>query len=155
MNRFGHSHLNTPIGWVRIEATDTTITAIRFVDEAEDGVENDLSQAAKAQLADWFRRERTRFDLPLAPSGTEFQRAAWKTLQSIPYGETRYDAQQAELIGRPRAIRAIGAANAANPIAIVVPCHRVIGKNGSLTGYAGGLERKQWLLAFEQGGAPG
>lgn len=152
MNTLGYSHLKTPLGWVQIEATDTAITAVRFVDTAEDHrPENKLSQAGKAQLAAWFKRERTDFDLPLAPKGTDFQQAAWKALQRIPYGETRYYAQQADLIGRPNAIRAVGAANGANPIAVVVPCHRVIGKNGSLTGYGGGLERKEWLLAFEQG----
>lgn len=155
MNTLGYSHLKTPVGWLQIEATDTAITAVRFIDSAEGHrPENELSQAGKAQLAAWFRRERTDFELPLAPEGTEFQRAAWKALQRIPFGETRYYAQQADLIGRPSAVRAVGAANGANPIAIVVPCHRVIGKNGSLTGYAGGLERKQWLLAFEQSVAP-
>lgn len=152
MNTLGYSHLKTPVGWVQIEATDTAITAVRFIDSAEDQrPENKLSRAGKAQLAAWFRRERTDFDLPLAPEGTAFQRAAWKALQRIPYGETRYYTQQADLIGRPSAIRAVGAANGANPIAVVVPCHRVIGKNGSLTGYGGGLERKERLLAFEQG----
>ncbi|MEX0916150.1 MAG: methylated-DNA--[protein]-cysteine S-methyltransferase, partial [Wenzhouxiangellaceae bacterium] len=143
------------VGWLQIEADDTAITAVRFIDTAEDErPENVLSQAGKAQLAAWFKRERTDFDLPLAPKGTEFQQSAWQALQRIPYGETRCYAQQANLIGRPRAVRAIGAANGANPITIVVPCHRVIGKNGSLTGYGGGLERKEWLLAFEQGVAP-
>lgn len=151
----GYSHLKTPLGWVQVEASDTAITAVRFIDTpADNRPENALSQAGKAQLAAWFKRERTDFDLPLSPKGTAFQQAAWKALQRIPYGETRYYAQQAELIGRPSAIRAVGAANGANPIAVVVPCHRVIGKNGSLTGYAGGLERKEWLLAFEQGLAP-
>lgn len=155
MSTHGYSHLNTPLGWVQIEATDTAITAVRFVDAPEDNrTENVLSRAGRDQLAAWFKRERTGFDLPLAPKGTEFQQAAWKALQRIPYGETRYYAQQADLIGRPSAVRAVGAANGANPIAVVVPCHRVIGKNGSLTGYAGGLERKKWLLAFEQGVAP-
>lgn len=155
MSTHGYSHLNTPLGWVQIEATDTAITAVRFVDAPEDNrTDNVLSRAGRDQLAGWFKRERIGFDLPLAPKGTEFQQAAWKALQRIPYGETRYYAQQADQIGRPSAVRAVGAANGANPIAVVVPCHRVIGKNGSLTGYAGGLERKKWLLAFEQGVAP-
>lgn len=152
MSTLGYSHLKTPLGWVQIEAGDAAINGVRFVETpGNHRTENVLSRAGKDQLAAWFRRERTDFDLPLAPKGTEFQQAAWKALQRIPYGETRYYAQQADLIGRPGAIRAIGAANGANPIAIVVPCHRVIGKDGSLTGYAGGLERKEWLLAFEQG----
>lgn len=151
----GCSHLKTPLGWMQIEADHTAITGVRFIDTPDDNrPENAVSQAGKAQLAAWFKRERTDFDLPLAPKGTDFQQAAWKALQRIPFGETRCYAQQADLIGRPSAIRAVGAANGANPIAVVVPCHRVIGKNGSLTGYAGGLERKEWLLAFEQGVAP-
>lgn len=152
MSTLGYSYLNTPLGWLQIKATDRAITAVHFIDTPENGqLENALSQTGKAQLEAYFKRERSDFDLPLAPEGTDFQQAAWRALRSIPYGETRYYAQQAELIDRPSAIRAVGAANGANPIAIVVPCHRVIGKNGSLTGYAGGLERKKWLLAFEQG----
>ncbi|MBS3747656.1 MAG: methylated-DNA--[protein]-cysteine S-methyltransferase [Wenzhouxiangellaceae bacterium] len=152
MSALGYSHLKTPLGWVQIKASDAAINGVRFVDTPEDHrPENTLSRAGKAQLAAWFQRERTDFDLPLAPQGTAFQQAAWNALQGIPYGETRCYAQQADLIGRPGAIRAIGAANGANPIAVVVPCHRVIGKDGSLTGYAGGLKRKEWLLAFEKG----
>lgn len=152
MSTLSYSYLNTPLGWLQIQATDTAITAVGFIQAPEnDRSENALSQAGKAQLAAYFKRQRTDFDLPLAPKGTDFQQAAWQALRSIPYGETRYYAQQADLIGRPSAIRAIGAANGANPVAVVVPCHRVIGKNGALTGYAGGLERKEWLLAFEQG----
>ncbi|GGX71520.1 methylated-DNA--[protein]-cysteine S-methyltransferase [Saccharospirillum salsuginis] len=153
MSTLAYSHLDTPLGWVRIEADDQAITAIGFVEATDEShPENDLTRLAADQLAAYFKRDRTEFDLPLAPKGTDFQRAAWQALRKIPYGETRYYAQQADLIGRPSAIRAIGAANGANPIAIVVPCHRVIGKNGSLTGYAGGLDKKEWLLAFEQGG---
>lgn len=151
MNTFYYSHLDTPLGWVRVEADDQAITAVQFVDAPNAEAGNDISRLGVAQLSAYFQRERTTFDLPLAAKGTEFQQAAWRALMEIPYGETRYYAQQAELIGRPSAIRAIGAANGANPIAIVVPCHRVIGKNGTLTGYAGGLDKKQWLLAFEQG----
>lgn len=154
MTKPGYSHLHTPLGWVQIEASDTAITAVRFIGSPdEQQPENAISQAGKAQLAAYFKRERTDFDLPLAPPGTRFQQAAWGALRGIPYGETRYYAQQAALLGQPSATRAIGAANGANPIAIVLPCHRVIGKNGSLTGYAGGLERKAWLLAFERGAA--
>ena len=92
----------------------------------------------------------TTFDLPLAPQGTPFRQQTWQALQKIPYGETRYYSQQAELMNNKKAVRAVGAANGANPIAIIIPCHRVIGKDGSLTGYAGGLDRKAWLLNFEQ-----
>ena len=88
-------------------------------------------------------------DLPVESGGTEFQRAAWKALRRIPAGETRSYGAQAAAIGRPAAVRAVGLANGANPIGVIVPCHRVVGANGTLTGYAGGLERKRWLLAHE------
>lgn len=152
MSTLAYSHLDTPLGWVRIEADDRAITAIGFVDAPDNRhSDNALTRQAADQLRAYFNGERTDFDLPLAPKGTDFQKAAWQALQQIPYGETRYYAEQAGLIGKPSAVRAIGAANGANPIAIVVPCHRVIGKNGQLTGYAGGLDKKAWLLAFEQG----
>ena len=101
------------------------------------------------QLREYFAGERTVFDLPLAPEGTAFQRLVWTALTKIPFGETRTYGQQASLIKRPSASRAVGAANGRNPIGIIVPCHRVIGTNGSLTGYAGGLAMKQWLLEHE------
>ena len=106
--------------------------------------------AARAQLEEYFGGERTTFDLPLAPSGTAFQLAAWAALRAIPYGETRSYAAQARAIGRPTAVRAVGAANGRNPLGIVVPCHRVVGGDGSLTGYGGGIDRKRWLLGHER-----
>ncbi|HKA87564.1 MAG TPA: methylated-DNA--[protein]-cysteine S-methyltransferase [Haliangiales bacterium] len=105
---------------------------------------------ARAQLAEYFAGERTEFDLPLGPSGTAFQESVWKALQGIPYGETVSYGTIAARIGRPSAVRAVGAANGANPIAIVIPCHRVIGADGSLTGYGGGELRKKWLLDHER-----
>ncbi|WP_127556764.1 methylated-DNA--[protein]-cysteine S-methyltransferase [Saccharospirillum alexandrii] len=147
------SLLPTPIGTVRILANDEAITRIDFVEEADASAyaENDVTRLARQQLTDYFEGQRQTFDLPLAPSGTEFQQACWQALVQIPYGETRYYAEQARVIQRPSAVRAVGAANGANPISIVVPCHRVIGKGGQLTGYAGGLDRKAWLLALERG----
>ena len=147
------SLLPTPIGTVRILANDEAITRIDFVEEADASAyaENDVTRLARQQLTDYFEGQRQTFDLPLAPSGTEFQQACWQALVQIPYGETRYYAEQARVIQRPSAVRAVGAANGANPISIVVPCHRVIGKSGQLTGYAGGLDRKAWLLALERG----
>ncbi len=102
-----------------------------------------------AQLAEYFAGERTEFDLHLATAGTAFQLAAWAALRQIPFGETRTYQQQAMRIGSPKAVRAVGAANGKNPTPIVVPCHRVIGKDGGLTGFGGGLSAKQWLLAHE------
>jgi methylated-DNA-[protein]-cysteine S-methyltransferase len=106
-------------------------------------------RAAAAQLDAYFAGELTEFELPLAPAGTPFQRAVWEALRAIPYGETVSYGELARAIGRPTAVRAVGAANGRNPISIVVPCHRVIGAGGALTGYGGGLERKRYLLALE------
>ena len=104
------------------------------------------------QLDDYFRQERREFDLPLAPQGTAFQQTVWTALQAIPYGATISYRELAERIGRPAAVRAVGRANATNPIPIIIPCHRVIGSDGTLTGYGGGIEMKERLLKLE--GAP-
>jgi methylated-DNA-[protein]-cysteine S-methyltransferase len=103
----------------------------------------------RRQLDEYLAGRRREFDLPLDPRGTEFQRLCWQALQRIPFGETRSYGQQARLIGRPEAARAVGMANHDNPIGVIIPCHRVIGANGSLTGYAGGLEMKRKLLELE------
>lgn len=105
--------------------------------------------AAAAQLTEYFAGSRVAFDLPLAPRGTEFQRRVWDALREIPYGETISYAELARRIGQPSAMRAVGLANGRNPISIVVPCHRVIGADGSLTGYGGGIDRKRVLLDLE------
>jgi methylated-DNA-[protein]-cysteine S-methyltransferase len=106
--------------------------------------------AARAQLEEYFAGARTSFDLPLAPAGTPFRQVVWEELQRIGYGETTTYAALAARIGRPSAVRATGAANGANPISIIIPCHRVIGSNGSLTGYGGGIDAKRFLLDLEQ-----
>jgi methylated-DNA-[protein]-cysteine S-methyltransferase len=108
---------------------------------------------ARAQLQAYFAGELRGFELPLAAEGTPFQQRVWRALCDIPYGETISYGELARRIGQPAAARAVGLANGQNPIAIVVPCHRVIGANGSLTGYGGGLERKRWLLAHESRGS--
>jgi methylated-DNA-[protein]-cysteine S-methyltransferase len=102
------------------------------------------------QLDDYFDGKRTSFELELAPDGTDFQREVWKALAAIPYGKTTTYGEIARAIGRPSAARAVGAANGQNPLSIVVPCHRVVGRDGTLTGYAGGIEQKETLLALEQ-----
>jgi len=104
---------------------------------------------ARNQLAAYFAGELTEFDLPLNLIGTEFQKTVWQELQNIPYGVTISYRELAERVGNPNSSRAVGAANGRNPISIIVPCHRVIGANGKLTGYGGGMERKEWLLAHE------
>lgn len=111
--------------------------------------DQDAYTEAIAQLAEYFAGERDEFDLDLQPSGTEFQRTVWMALREIPYGETRSYGEIAAAIGRPTAARAVGGANNKNPIAVIVPCHRVIGSSGALVGYAGGIERKTWLLGHE------
>jgi methylated-DNA-[protein]-cysteine S-methyltransferase len=111
-----------------------------------------LNQAAR-QLDEYFAGQRQVFDLTLAPEGTLFQTEVWQGLRQIPYGCTRNYSELAQAIARPKAVRAVGAANARNPLSIIVPCHRVIGRSGDLVGYAGGLERKQFLLALEKAGS--
>lgn len=106
-------------------------------------------QMAREQLDEYFAGARTHFTLPLAAEGTAVQKSVWSELSAIPFGETRTYGEIARIIGNPKASRAVGAANGRNPISIIVPCHRVIGSNGALTGFGGGIERKQWLLAHE------
>lgn len=108
-----------------------------------------MFQQAVEQLQQYFSKKRTSFDLQLAPQGTQFQQKVWKELERIPFGRTTSYQQMAHQLGDPKVIRAAAAANGKNPISIVIPCHRVIGSDGSLTGYAGGLHRKKWLLAHE------
>lgn len=119
-------------------------------DEPGDRSTSQVLHAAASQLAEYFARRRTEFDLPYDPDGTPFQRNVWEALARIPYGDTLSYAELAALIGRPRAVRAVGAANGANPLPIVLPCHRVVGSDGTLTGYAGGLATKQRLLELER-----
>ncbi|WP_346839359.1 methylated-DNA--[protein]-cysteine S-methyltransferase [Microbulbifer sp. SAOS-129_SWC] len=122
--------------------------ALRIAPEWQRGA-TALTDAAAQQLQQYFAGERRQFDLPLAPPGTDFQRRVWDALLQIPYGETRSYREQAAALGNLKAIRAVARANGANPIAVVIPCHRVIGADGSLTGYAGGLDMKARLLTLE------
>ncbi|MBB3231331.1 methylated-DNA--[protein]-cysteine S-methyltransferase [Halomonas stenophila] len=143
------------LGLIRLRATASGLTEIAFVMEADAPARpNALTERARAQLAEYFDGTRQAFDLPLAPEGTDFQRRVWQALETIPFGETRCYAEIAEQLRCKGGQRAVGAANGKNPIAIVVPCHRVIGSDGRLTGYAGGIGRKQWLLAHEAGEIP-
>jgi methylated-DNA-[protein]-cysteine S-methyltransferase len=119
---------------------------------AEEAPDHPVLQEAERQLAEYFAGRRTEFDLPLDPSGTPFQQKVWSALRRIPFGETRTYAEVATQIGHPGAARAVGAASGRNPLSIVAPCHRVIGTRGALTGFAGGLEVKARLLAFERAG---
>ena len=151
--------LSSPLGDLTLVADDHALVAILWPDDPparvrlgtmRDGADHPVLVAAARQMREYFAGTRTAFDLPLAPRGTDFQRAVWRALDAIPYGETRSYADIAQAIGRPAAVRAVGAANGRNPISIVTPCHRVIGRSGALTGFAGGLPAKQHLLALEQ-----
>lgn len=151
------SNLSTPVGDFFVLCSEHTLHCAEFFD-AKPALEkatslwpeNSLSQQAKQQLQEYFSQKRQNFDLALNPKGTEFRLQSWQALLNIPFGQTASYSEQAQVMHKPKAVRAVGAANGANPISIIIPCHRVIGKNGSLTGYAGGLSRKQWLLAFEK-----
>ena len=112
--------------------------------------EAELILSCKKQLDEYFAGKRKTFDLPLVPKGTEFQQKVWKALQEIPYGETKTYGEIAAAIGNPKAARAVGMANNKNPIGIIIPCHRVVGANGKLVGYAGGMEKKEFLLELER-----
>lgn len=146
-------YLDSPIGTLRLVSNGSQLSGIEFAgwhatDAAVEHSDAALTAAAQ-QLREYFARQRRHFDLPLAATGTGFQRSVWGALAEIPYGELRSYADIARRIGKPTAVRAVGAANGRNPLPIVVPCHRVIGSNGSLTGFAGGLELKTFLLEFE------
>ena len=149
--------LRSPIGTLHLVARGDELAALYLPDSqvpcARPGSGGVLALAAR-QIEEYFAGERRVFDLPLAPEGTAFQQRVWRALVQIPYGETVSYGHIARAIGRPAASRAVGAANGKNPIAIIIPCHRVIGANGTLTGYGGGLPTKQWLLAHETGQLP-
>jgi methylated-DNA-[protein]-cysteine S-methyltransferase len=160
-----HVIVDSPIGPLTLVAADGELTGL-YLDAPRSGSQRHQPGAetlgvpgdpasepfalAADQLAAYFGGQLTDFTLPLAPAGTPFQRRVWAALRDIPYGETRSYGQLAREIGNPTAVRAVGLANGRNPIAIVIPCHRVIGADGSLTGYGGGLDRKRYLLALEE-----
>ena len=149
-----HSYMETPVGWLKIEGNEQAISVVSFLDEVPDltdSVENEVTELAKKQLVEYFARQRQTFDFPMSPQGTDFQKRVWVALQAIGFGSSLSYLDLSKKLGDVKAIRAVGRANGANPIAIVVPCHRIIGHNGDLTGYAGGLWRKKWLIDFESG----
>jgi methylated-DNA-[protein]-cysteine S-methyltransferase len=152
-----YTTMPSPVGPLLLAADDEGLRLFEFnaprhpmarLDEWQEG-DHDILQATRAQLDEYFAGTRHAFDLPLAPRGTEFQRSVWHTLATIPYGGTISYAQLATRVGKPSAMRAVGAANGRNPLPIVLPCHRVIGADGSLTGFGGGLPTKQFLLELE------
>jgi methylated-DNA-[protein]-cysteine S-methyltransferase len=141
----------SPVGQLEITATINAVTAISFIesDISDDNATIDLLIECQGQLEQYFSGNRTTFDLPLAPKGTDFEQSIWKELLNVEYGSTKSYLDIAKKMNNPGAIRAVGRANGANPIAIIIPCHRIVGSDGSLTGYAGGLWRKRWLLDHE------
>jgi len=148
--------MTSPIGRLTLLSDGDRLTHILFpgeesteADGAEAGPDLPVLAAARDQLAEYFDGTRRTFDLPLEPGGTEFQRSVWRLLLGIPFGKTTTYGQLAGKLGNPKANRAVGAANGRNPLPIVVPCHRVIGSDGKLTGFGGGLPVKQWLLEHE------
>jgi len=144
-------YYESPIGLAEIKCSDKGIRSVKVVELKEHATNpNAIVLEVKNQLDDYFKGRIKEFDLPLDAIGTDFQKKVWKALLTIPYGVTTSYGEIAKLIGKPTASRAVGAANGKNPIWIIVPCHRVIGASGKLTGYAGGLDRKKWLLEKEQ-----
>ena len=149
------AHLSTPLGTLALHGSEAGLHAVRFLDyEAPPTAPAQLAACLREphrQLSAYFRKELIDFDLTYSPlTGTDFQRRVWAALSGIAHGRTASYLDVARRLGNPGAVRAVGAANGQNPLAIVWPCHRVVGAGGALTGYAGGLPRKQWLLAFEQ-----
>ena len=157
-----YQYIDSPVGPLLLAASDAGLHAIEFaenrhpVKRSDDWQQGDhpLLAEAQRQLDGYFDGTRNAFNLPLSPQGTDFQRNVWNTLASIPYGQTISYAQLAQRIGKPSAMRAVGAANGRKPLPIVLPCHRVIGADGSLTGFGGGLPTKQFLLQLEGALAP-
>ncbi|QES44713.1 cysteine methyltransferase [Streptomyces venezuelae] len=153
-----HTLIDSPYGPLTLVATDGVLSGLYMTEQRHRPADETFGDrdpapfgAAIGQLEAYFAGELTEFDVPLRLDGTPFQRLVWDELRRIPYGETRTYGELAEALGKPSASRAVGLANGKNPIGVIVPCHRVIGANGSLTGYGGGLDRKQRLLTFERG----
>lgn len=157
MTSLRYRTVDSPVGPITLAGNGTTLFHLRMTEQAHEPdrsgwtpAEPDAFSDAVEQLGAYFAGELTAFDLDLELVGTDFQRRVWSALQTIPYGQTRSYGQIAEQIGSPGASRAVGLANGRNPIGIIVPCHRVIGAGGGLTGYGGGLDRKQTLLSLER-----
>ena len=143
--------IKTPLGNLLIEGSEVGITSVIFTDGDEPATKviPKALEEATTQLLEYFAKERTVFTCTLHPQGTDFQKRVWEELYNIPFGKTTSYLTMAQRLGDPKVIRAAASANGKNPISIIIPCHRVIGSDGSLTGYAGGLHRKKWLLAHE------
>ena len=144
-------YMDSPMGPIRMEASDTAIRRVELVEKKGESRENEVIRKCREELEGYFRGARKTFDLPLDPKGTAWQEKVWKILEQIPYGTTTSYGIVAAKAGNPKASRAAGGAIHNNPILILIPCHRVIGKNGSLTGFGEGLDKKRYLLELEGG----
>ncbi|PAJ74452.1 cysteine methyltransferase [Pseudoalteromonas sp. NBT06-2] len=144
-------YMDSPLGLIEFKASELGITQVIFCGEDQKLAvnANDITDTCKKQLSEYFNGELKIFNLPLDQHGTEFQQSIWQCLTQIPFGKTMSYGEIAYKINNPKSVRAVGGANGRNPISIIVPCHRVIGASGTLTGYAGGIERKLWLLKHE------
>lgn len=144
------AYLNTPIGFAELKGDDNGLSSISVFDEEKKvGIVPEVLEDAVYQLNEYFEGKRTQFDLKLNPEGTDFQKRVWEALLQIPFGKSISYLELSKKLGDVKAIRAVAAANGKNPLWIIIPCHRVIGSNGDLIGYAGGLHRKKWLLGHE------
>ncbi len=142
--------MSSPLGMIWVEATERGVSVVRFTDSQPDAVRpSSITRLCREELEAYFAGELTNFSVPVDAKGTAFQQRVWTQLCEIPYGHSQHYGHIAHALGKPTASRAVGMANGKNPVSIIVPCHRVIGKNGTLTGYAGGLVRKQKLLDLE------
>jgi methylated-DNA-[protein]-cysteine S-methyltransferase len=154
-----YQKLETVMGTIHMAADEHNLLAVTYASGNWERIKKSLGQVQEqgneitrktiTQLQEYLEKKRTQFDIPMTFTGTDFQKQTWQALLTIPYGETCSYSEQAERISRPKAVRAVGGANGLNPIGIIVPCHRVIGKSGNLTGYAGGLKVKEFLLRLE------
>ena len=147
----GFAIYESPFGPVRMDYEGDVLLRLRTVEPTKErGEPTELTKKVFSQLQEYFSGQRQTFDFPYELRGTEFQKKVWAALETIPYGQTRSYREIAQAVGNPKAVRAVGAANGKNPMWIVVPCHRVVGANGTLTGYAGGIDMKRRLLELEQ-----
>lgn len=150
MSEIETTYYKSPIGTLEIKGDKKGIQSILFIEEdLVSQSHSDVLQDCITQLDEYFNKTRTEFNLKLNPKGTQFQQKVWKELQKVPFGKTRSYLEQSKVLGDVKAIRAVASSNGKNPISIIIPCHRIIGSDGSLTGYAGGLWRKKWLLEHE------
>ena len=146
------SYFNSPIGWLELVYTDNFLQKIRFLETEPDSsfqAKNDLTRQITDELEEYFNGQRKEFSIPVMPEGTPFQQTVWNELKNIPFGQTTTYGEMAKKLGDLKKVRAVGKANGSNPIPIIIPCHRVIGADNSLVGYAGGISRKRFLLRHE------